>query len=350
MRRHLTAASLLAALVVQAPSALGAAPDQPLSAAGSIGVRLVGAPAGSRDARGRSYIIERVAPGATIRRRVEISNDTPSTAEVAVYAAAAGLRRGTFEFAPGHGQNELSGWTSVSRSVLRLPSGTRALETVTIKVPRKASSGERYAVIWAEIAAAAPVAGGVRLVNRVGIRTYLSVGPGGVPRSDFAIGELGAKRSPGGDPLVVAKVRNTGGSALDIAGTLTLSRGPGALRAGPFPITLERALSPNGSQTMKVVLDRQLPSGPWRVHVRLKSGLIERLASATITFPPRAGRPSAAEDTSESARLDLGVPLVVALLTAPCLLWLVRRGRRGRDDGEPVVTDPDRERGSFAPR
>ena len=101
---------------------------------------------------------------------------------------------------------------------------------------------------------------------------------------------------------------------------------------------------------MKVVLDRQLPSGPWRVHVRLKSGLIERLASATITFPPRAGRPSAAEDTSESARLDLGVPLVVALLTAPCLLWLVRRGRRGRDDGEPVVTDPDRERGSFAPR
>ncbi|MBA2298991.1 MAG: peptidase, partial [Actinobacteria bacterium] len=98
MRRHLTAASLLAALVVPAPSALAAAPDQPLSAAGSIGVRLVGAPAGSRDALGRSYIIERVAPGATMRRRVEISNDTRSTAEVAVYAAAAGLRRGRFEF------------------------------------------------------------------------------------------------------------------------------------------------------------------------------------------------------------------------------------------------------------
>ncbi len=352
MRPHLTAASLLAVLVVPAPSALASVPDQPLSASGSIGVRLVGAPAGSRNARGRSYIIDRLAPGTTIRRRVEISNDTRSTAEVAVYAAAAGLRRGRFEFAPGHGQNELSSWTSVSRSVLHLPSGARALETVTIKVPRKASSGERYAVIWAEIAAAAPVAGGVRLVNRVGIRTYLSVGPGGLPRSDFSIGKLSAKRSPGGDPLVVATVRNTGGSALDIAGTLTLSEGPGALRAGPFPVTLERALSPNGSETMEVVLDGQLPSGPWRAHVRLKSGLIERAASATITFPPRAGRPSAAGDTPESARLNLGViALVVAMLTsAAFVLWLFRHGRRDRDDREPAVSDSDRKRRSFAPR
>ena len=48
-----------------------------------------------------------------------------------------------------------------------------------IDVPVDASAGERYAVVWAEVSAPASAAGGVTLVNRVGVRVYLSVAPGG---------------------------------------------------------------------------------------------------------------------------------------------------------------------------
>ena len=52
---------------------------------------------------------------------------------------------------------------------------------MTIAVPRDAAPGERYGVVWAEVRAAAPAAGGITQVSRVGIRIYLSVGPGGRP-------------------------------------------------------------------------------------------------------------------------------------------------------------------------
>jgi hypothetical protein len=171
---------------------------------------------------------------------------------------------------------------------VRLPPGAKAFELLTISVPRDASSGERYAVIWAEVSAPAPAAGGVKLVNRVGIRMYVSVGPGGAPPSNFSVGSLTAERSAAGEPLVVARVHNNGQRTLEISGTLTLSKGPGALRAGPFPAKLGAALAPGASEPLTVRLDRRLPSGPWRADLRLRSGLIERAVVATIRFPAEA--------------------------------------------------------------
>ena len=78
--------------------------------------------------------------------------------------------------ASGRGSNELSRWTSVSQDVVRFARGSEAFDTVTINVPSDASSGERYAVLWAEVSA--PPTGGIALVNRVGVRMYLSIGPG----------------------------------------------------------------------------------------------------------------------------------------------------------------------------
>ena len=60
----------------------------------------------------------------------------------------------------------------------------RATATVTLAVPGDASPGERYGVVWAETRAA-DAAGGVTQINRVGIRLYVSVGPGGSPAADF---------------------------------------------------------------------------------------------------------------------------------------------------------------------
>ncbi len=327
MRRHLFAVSVLAGILIPASVAPAAEPNQPPRGIGSIGIRLVAEPAASfNDPLGRTYIVDRPSPGTTIRRRVEIVNTTHSTAVVAVYPAAAGLRRGNFAFASGHSPNELSRWTSVSRGVLRLAAGARAFETVTIKVPRTASSGERYAVVWAEVSAVAPAAGGVRLVNRVGVRMYLSVGPGGGPSPNFAIGPPSAERSATGELLVVATVRNSGGHTLGLGGTLTLSEGPGGLRAGPFAVTLGANLVPGASEPMTVRLDRRLPRGPWRALVRLSSGPLERTAVATITFP--ASSPIAKVGVDGFRYLILAFVIVLEALAVALLVFLLLRPRR----------------------
>ena len=243
-------------------------------------------PADSRnDPLAFSYIVNRVAPGTTVQRRIEVSNSTRSTTAVAVYSAAASIHQGDFAFGPNHKENELSGWTSVSQGALRLQSGAKAFETVTIRVPKDASAGERYAVIWAEVSTSG--SGGVKLANRVGIRMYVSVGSGGAPPSNFVIGLLTAKRSASGQPLVVAKIRNSGKRTIAISGKLTLSNGPGGVRAGPFPVKLVVPLAPGSTRAVTVRLDKQLPRGPWRAQMRLKGRLIQRVAVATITFPRR---------------------------------------------------------------
>lgn len=324
MRGRLIAFTLLAGVIVPVGSALAAGP-------GSIGIRLVNDPEVSRnDPLARSYIVDRVAPGTSIRRRVEIINTTGSTADVAIYPAAASLRRSRFGFAPGHSGNELSSWTSVSRGVLRLAPGRKTVATVTIDVPKEASSGERYAVIWAEVSQPAPDAGGVTLVNRVGVRMYVSIGPGGAPPSNFVIRSLAAKRSATGERLVVARVQNSGQRTLEISGNLTLSKGPGGLSAGPIPVKLGTALTPGESKRVNVRLDDQLPRGPWRAQMQLRSGSIQRVAMATITFPrisAAANAPIAKDAPRQYRQLSLIGVVLLALLAAAAFCTPVLRAR-----------------------
>jgi hypothetical protein len=334
VRGCLIALSVLTGIIVPAGTALAA--HGSVGTSGDIGIRLADASADSRNnPLARSYIVDRLAPGKSIRRRVAIINSTPTTANVAVYPAAASMHRGSFAFASRHGQNQLSTWTSVSQDILRLPPGTSAFETVAITVPLAASPGERYGVIWAEISAPAPSEGGVTLVNRVGIRMYVSIRPGGVPQSNFSIGTLTADRSASGEPTVVANIHNNGPRTLSIRGDLTLSKGPGGLRAGPFPVTLGAALAPGDSDLATTRLDARLPRGPWRVHIDLRSGQLERVAATTITFPLTISH--------ERQRNGRGVFVVVgllALLAAAALPRLLSRR------GTPTTLDDHSASGS----
>jgi hypothetical protein len=302
LRGRLVFLSLLSALVAPVSAAL--------AAPGGIGIRPLDAPPGSRDPLARSYIVDRLTPGARLSRRVEISNTTHTTVVVAVYAAAANVDHGLFRFASGRSSNELSSWTSVSRPVLHLAPGAKAVERVNVDVAGEAPAGERYAVVWAAVSAAAPAVGGVTLVNRVGVRMYISVGAGGALPSSFAIGSLVAARSRAGKPSVAARVRNTGPSTLTVGGTLVLADGPGGLRAGPFPVATVAALAPGGSQLVTVQLDAQLPRGPWRAHLSLTSGRIHHEAVATIVFP------TAKLHAQQSHRSPLVAALALSALVA----------------------------------
>ena len=235
-------ALMLGLLVAGGPAGASAAAPGPApraATAGSIGLRLLDVPVTARDdPRARLYIVDHLAPGTVIHRRIEVSNTTASTVHIVLYPAAATIGKGSFVGAAGHTPNDLTTWASVRPDASDVPAGGRVTATVTITVPRDAAPGEQYGVVWAEARSAPPAGGGITQVSRVGIRLYLSVGPGGPPAANFTIDSLTAKRSPDGRPMVVASVHNTGGRALDMNGTLQLSAGPGGLSAGPFPANL----------------------------------------------------------------------------------------------------------------
>jgi len=279
---------------------------------GGIGVRLLtDASSSSAEPLTLTYIVERLAPGRRVRRDVAISNTTDALADIAVYPAAANYVKNKFSFAPSRTKNSLSSWTTIAHSVLQLAPGATALDPVTITVPKRASAGERYAVVWAEVSTPSPTQNGVRLVNRVGVRMYVSVGKGGLPPAKFTVGSLVAGRLANGDALITAKVRNVGLAAIDITGKLVLSEGPGDLSAGPFPVTLGTMLAPNHYVLQRIALGGQIPRGPWRASLSLSSDGTRRSSIATITFPAL---------TPANGKRPLVPPLILAMLVLVLLL------------------------------
>jgi len=162
---------------------------------------------------------------------------------------------------------------------------------VKIQVPPRTEPGERYAVVWVETSSK-PGKGGVTQTSRVGIRVYLSVGTGEVPKSDFDIVSMAPGRNPEGIPTVTATVRNTGQRALDLSGSLSLSDGPGGLAVGPFPATLGTTLAIGDTEPVLITLNDQLPAGPWTAKLTFKSGLTSHAAKARLTFPSTVGQGS----------------------------------------------------------
>jgi hypothetical protein len=317
LTRYVLGALAMAAVAAAPASASTAAlnADPPAAGAGGIGLRLVDVPVtAGNDPRARVYIVDHLAPGTVIHRRIEVANTTASAAHVVLYPAAAGVSSGSFLGSAGRTPNDLSSWTSVRPDESEIPAGGKASATVTITLPPDAAPGEQYGVVWAEVRSA-PVAGGsVTQVSRVGIRLYLSVGPGGPPAADFTIDSLTAKRSPDGRPMVLASVHNAGGRALDMSGSLQLLAGPGGLSAGPFPATLGITLAIGDTEPVTTALDRRLPAGPWDAVITLHSGLLERTARASLTFPDAGTSPSVRTTPRRQALLTPAIAGVAALL------------------------------------
>lgn len=315
----------------------------PGPSSGGVSIRLGEAPVARRaDPRANSYIIDHVKPGTSIQRKVIVTDNAKQPLTVFLYSGAAEIKSGEFFPSAGRTANELSSWTTVSTPSVSLQPGAEQTVEATIAVPAKASSGERYAVVWAEIKSSG--SSGVIQANRVGIRIYLSVGPGGEPPSDFTVDTLQANRLPDGQPVVYALVHNTGGRALDMSGSLQLTKGPGGLSAGPFLAKLGTTLGIKDTEPVTVLLDKALPAGPWSARIDLVSGLTKRAATATITFPAAAGAgndASAAPVVLQQNSSKRGLPLVpilagvggAAVLGFLVLVVFKRPKRRGAKGG-----------------
>ncbi len=187
--------------------------------------------------RALRYIIDDLPTGAVIHRRILIVNNEPRTAHFTVYPDAAHITGGQFVGDKGATPNELTPWTSVQHPSVTLAPGKSAMDTVTVKVPQGATKGEHYGVVWVQQTSKARSGSdfGVTEVSRVGVRLYLAVSHGGVPQTKFEITSITGQRLPSGQPLITARVKNIGGRAVDLSGTVRLANGPGKTTTGPLP-------------------------------------------------------------------------------------------------------------------
>ena len=295
-----------------------------------IGLRLLDAPAAlQNDPRARSYIVDHLNPDSTIERRIQIVNGTDAAQNFRLYPSAASVEDDAFAGAAGEVENELTSWISVDQPMLAVNPGASANILVTIDVPADAPEIEQYAVVWAEAQSADDSAGGIVNASRVGIRVYLSVGPGNGPAADFTIDSLAPSRDTEGSPELTTTVTNTGGRALDINGSLTLSDGPGGLSAGPNPIDKGTTIAPGERATVSVTLAPELPAGPWQATLELKSGLVTHHAAATITFPDEGqGEAVTPQRGPGIAFIAAGIALVI--LVGIGLVLRVRRRRTAK--------------------
>ncbi|MGW7367146.1 hypothetical protein ACWGI8_27855 [Streptomyces sp. NPDC054841] len=338
MRRFISLTVLVAAAIALATGAASPAsrasdpahrpapPD-----AGSIGVRIVDVPVDLiDDPRARQYVIDNLKPGITVHRRIEVSNASDSALQVAVYPGAADIRRGAFVGAAGSIGNELTSWIKLSRRSLDIPARSTALSTVTIAVPEDAAPGERYGVVWAQVSGR-DTGAGISLVNRTGIRIYLSVGGNNPPQPKFTVDTMTAARDRDGRAVVRAQVHNTGGRALDFTGDMKMKQVSGSLSAGPYPVRLGTSLKPGQTEPVTVTVTDQVQDGPWEVSLRLKSGLLEETHKARITFPHGPGIagavPSQLDDGGALDPVFIAAAAAVVLLLAG-VLGVVRATRR----------------------
>ena len=330
MRRLLGIIMLLLAAGTLSPAAVAAVHRPAGRIPQRFGVRLVDVPVDeAHNPRALRYIVDYLPTGTVIHRRILIENQEPRTARFTVYPDAAQIRHELFTGDAGGTRSELTQWTRVQHPRVTLRPGASVLDTVTIKVPRGATRGEHYGVIWVQQTAHVRVTQGFGIndVARVGIRVYLAVGPGGAPPTNFTIASVTGHRSAVGRPSILVQVENTGGRAVDLNGTVRLSDGPGNSDAGPFRAQQIITLAPGQSGTMTFAPPRSVPNGPWKARVTLVSGLTTRADTASVQFVPLlASHPG----LSLMAWFGLSLAGAVVILAVVAFITARRVARRRR--------------------
>jgi hypothetical protein len=332
VRRLLATLMLLLVAGTLVPATRAFAGMRPTTDAGSqrFGVRLYDVPVSDlHNPRGLRYIIDYLPSGTVIHRRILVLNEESRTVHLAVYPDAAAISGGEFIGETGQTRSELTSWIRVRHASLTLRPQASMLDMVTIRVPRSATRGEHYGEIWVQQSARGRTRGGVAVteVTRVGIRIYLAVGRGGAPPTSFAITSLTGHRSASGRPLLIARVRNTGGRAVDLSGQARLAAGSGGITAGPFREQQILTLAPGQSDSMVFTPGNQLPSGPWHAKVDVVSGFTQRTARSTIRFLPDR-RLTAATRTRSVMIWASGLAGVALGSLVLALILLRARGRR----------------------
>jgi hypothetical protein len=318
-------------------------------AEGGVGIRLVEVPTASKDdPRANQYIVDSVTPGTDVRRRIEVSNGSAQPIVPRLYLGGAAIKDGVFVPSDDPAA-EVVEWGAVTPREVSLAPGEKKEAVVSIHVPTDVVAGERYGAIWAELPAVQSGTAGIAAVNRVGVRVYLDVRPGGEPPTSFRLDSFAPSLGDDGRPGVDIAACNDGQRAIDLSGSLSLTEGPGGVSAGPFAHEGPAVtIAPGQCAVVPIRLSADLPRGPWKATVTLRSGKVERAATAGITFPTERGtasppvraKPKDVTGTTGGRLLLLLALLLLLLVLALLLWWLWRRRKREGGGTDDLTTGP----------
>src|ERR1700753_4351820 len=214
-------------------------------------------------------------------------------------------------------------WIHLNKKTVPLAPHRPATVTATVDVPKDASSGNQYGVIWAEQDMKG--ARNVTLVSRVGIRMYLNVGPGGAPPAGFTVGTPTASKTASGTHLISVPIDNTGGRAVDVRGSVSLSNGPGGLQAGPFNPQAMDTLAPGQTHPVTFALSSKLPDGPWQATFTFKSDLITKTKKVTLNLATSAATTAKSHKTFPIIPVVGGIGLFLLIVIGAMLIVRHRR-------------------------
>jgi hypothetical protein len=323
--RHTSATGALMVMTLATTLLAGAGTGQAATTPqNQFGIKLLQAPASEAgDPRADIYIIDHLNPGADIQRNFQVSNTGSNKITLSLYPAAASVSAGTFKFAAGRTQNEMTTWVHLSKSTITLAPHTAATVTATVNVPKDATAGNDNGVIWAEQDAKG--AGNVNLVSRVGIRMYLNIGPGGAPAPGFTAGTPTTSTGTNGTHLVSVPISNTGGRAIDVRGSMSLTNGPGGLQAGLFNPQSMDTLAPGQSHPVTFALSSKLPDGPWQATFTFKSDLITKTEKVTLNLAASPATTAKSHKNFPIVPVAGGIGLFLILVIGAFLILRHRR-------------------------
>jgi len=297
---------------------LTAAPVTPARAQGSIGISLADDGGERDDPRSTKYVVEQADPGERIERTIEIANDSSKTVTVDSYVGGAVVGGTGFDLDDGD-DAEIVTWSRVAPATVELAAGARAEATVTISVPADTRPGERYGVVWAQVAG-----GDGRVVNRVGIRMFVLIGDGD---SDLLVTAMTPYRDDQGRGAVDVEIQNIGERALDVSGTLRLDDDVHA-EEPETAIGAAPTIAPGARGVATARFERGPPNGPWVATVELDANGDDYEATARFTFPPLENERG---DAALATMVDEdGVPFVLVLLATTLIVAVVATSWRLR--------------------
>ncbi|HEX2040054.1 MAG TPA: hypothetical protein VHF47_10030 [Acidimicrobiales bacterium] len=258
--------------------------------------------------RERSYVVRTVAPGIGFDDRLEARNLTDAPLDLVVEPVDA-VVTADGSFAPGTTTTAEGGWLRVTPERLRVPARGSVRVALRVDVPADAAPGDHIAAVVVR-KAETPSGPGVHVVNRVGVRVYLTVTPPAAPTPRRAF-EFRALRWTG-ERTFAADVANVGDLLVEPLGTLTIAR-------GDFATTVEvpvlGTVPPGAVTTLPVRSDGSLERGTYEARLRLQLVQGGEAQEQRVTFTV-AGAASTDEE-------DDGLPWLPVLVAVAALALVV---------------------------
>ncbi|AOX66286.1 hypothetical protein BJK06_11440 [Curtobacterium sp. BH-2-1-1] len=327
--------SVLVAPAGVAAAGTGSSPEP------GIGVQLLpGAEATDRSPTSR-YIRDTLRPGQTVERTIRVTNASDTERAVSMTTTAAGITDGAFRIdtAP---RSELTDWIGLDPASVDVPARSSALVRVRIAVPPDATGGERYAVVWAATASERPDGTGLRMVSRVGVRSYVAVSGPAALRTAFRVSE--PRVGPSGDErTVLADVRNTGERAVDLTGTLVLADGPAGAVLPSITGDRPRTLAPGQRAALTFTVPAAVAPGTWLARIAVTDGVTTERTAGSIALPSASPRAATRIDRASGSHPSVGlvpVLLVLLVLASATVTALALRRRRSTTAPTPPEGTP----------